>query len=133
MATSSLSVPARRRFCLLLCLSGLCLSGCVALPEWTTHRETVPSGVVHEVHSDWEPRIVVTRDTESNGAPLQGLAGRVYLFDAGFHPIRGEGALDFVVYDISKPGESVWVNAWSYDKDNLNSHLFRKDEGITWG
>ena len=136
MATTLFASLSPRRLKWLPVLAATFVTGCATFNEWTTSLKVVtPSpatSAVSKVDSSWEPRLVVTRDPANNGAPISGLAGRVYLFGINGKLNPGEGRLDFVVYDVTKPGQSNRVDAWSYDKETLNKQLWRPDE-LGWG
>ena len=107
------------------------LCGCISLPQWTSSKEAAPTGPVHQVHATWEPYVVVTEDPVNNGAPLPGLAGRVYLFGPIMgYPLEGNGKLDVALWDVSK-GQESYLDGMSFDKFNLRK-LFRKD-AVGWG
>lgn len=110
----------------------LALPGCMNFSEWTAAKDTAPVGPIHSVHSTWEPFIVTAEDTQNNGAPLPGLAGRVLMFGENLgYPRRGNGKIDVAVFDIST-GKETYVDGWTFDKVTLNQKLLRKD-AIGWG
>jgi hypothetical protein len=92
-------------------------------------------GPVHQVHATWVNKLVVTEDAANQGAPLPGLAGRVYLFgpDLGL-PVKGTGKVIVDLFDAAQAGpngESKMLERWVFTKENLD-RLLRKDV-IGWG
>ena len=98
----------------------------------------VPQSEVCQVEATWQPRVITTTDSAHSGAPLRGIAGRLYLFgpEVGY-PLVGEGSLVVDLYDESQPRQAgmpvVPLDEWRIDKDTLK-RLRKKDiigEGYT--
>ncbi len=131
---------------LLACLA----AGCETTEHFVRPRDPVPvavrgkeapppapaaGGSVHQVHAAWEGRIMETPDVANNGAPLLGLAGRLYLFGSEVgYPLVGDGAAVIELCDLAKldsKGKPQLLERWEIDKVTLKK-LLRKDM-IGWG
>jgi hypothetical protein len=110
-------------------------AGCVTFDSKTGSAAKPGTGVVHQIHPMWEARIVTTSDTVNQGAPLMGLAGRVYLYGADMSTsLRGQGRITVDLFDPQQPGtdgQPKLLQRWDLDRASLNQ-LFRKDI-IGWG
>lgn len=88
-----------------------------------------------QVTAFWVPSMSVTNDVLNNGAPLQGLVGRVYLTAAESRKMcQGQGKIKVDLYDPNTPGSDgkpMFLRGWVFDKGSLDM-LFRYD-GIDWG
>lgn len=111
-------------------------TGCVTLTSWPGKPALPAPSPACEVQSMWENRLLVTTDTVNHGAPLPGLAGRVYLYgnDGSGHPVIGAGKITVDVLDVSHPGpdgQPRWIEQFNFDPDTLKL-LLRKDL-VGWG
>lgn len=106
--------------------------GCLELDinRFAGKDAAAPSSAVCQVHATWENRILVTADTVNQGAPLKGIAGRVYLFGSEIgHPLAGDGKLLVDLYDavhVGPDGQPRWLERFDFDPDSLKL-LLRKD------
>lgn len=113
----------------------LCSIGCVNT-LWSTNRPAAlnshgPSAA--QVHTIWESRVLVTRDSVNNGAPLAGLAGRLYLF--GPEIGRGldvAGEVRVELYEIVAGEKPRLQEKWHIDKAALR-RLGKADSLVGWG
>jgi hypothetical protein len=78
---------------------------------------------------------MTTPDVVNNGAPLVGLAGRVYLFGQALgHPVAGNGMAIIELQDLTHANAQTkprLLERWEIDSVTLN-RLLRKDT-IGWG
>jgi hypothetical protein len=92
-------------------------------------------GPATQVYSAWQNEVVVTADVVNHGAPLPGLAGRLYLFGADpGNPLKGKGKVTVDLFDVDQPGPDghpKMLQRWVFDKNTLD-RLLRKDL-IGWG
>jgi len=124
----------RGKWLVLACGLSLC-AGCFTpgvAPGKLGEPELAP---VSQVQAAWRNEVVVTADVVHQGAPLPGLAGRVYLFgpDAG-RPVKGDGKVIVDLYDLGKfgqKGQPKMVQRFIFDPKTLE-RLFRRDL-IGWG
>jgi len=127
--------PQRLRESLMAACGLFLFSGCLTPGAGTDKMELPPLAPASQVHSAWQNHIVVTNDVVHQGAPLPGLAGRVYLFGADEgNPVRGNGKVTVDLFDLGQrgtDGQPKMLQRWIFDKDNL-SRLFRRDT-IGWG
>jgi hypothetical protein len=83
----------------------------------------------------WEPKIYVAPDVVHGGAPLPGLAGRVYLFGAQDQlPHAGDGTLTVMLYNDDArgaDGQGALQEYWQLTPDKLK--LFLRKDIIGWG
>jgi hypothetical protein len=79
----------------------------------------------------WQPCVRYAPDPAHGGAPIPGLAGRLYLFgpEVGF-PLVGDGKLSVLLSDETG-GPPVQKEAWNIDADTLKTWVRRDDIG--WG
>jgi hypothetical protein len=95
-----------------------------------------PAGRPCTVVAQWTPHLLETRDTRS-GAPLRGLAGRVFLFPddpARSKTISCKGELVVDLYDdspLAMDGQSVRLERWVFP-DEILKRLLRRD-AAGWG
>lgn len=87
------------------------------------------------VQSWWDPRVRIARDSVNGGAPLPGLAGRLYVLDAKEWPVACKGRLVVDLYDVTCAGGAAekLLERWQIDNDTLQ-RLRRRDkigEGYT--
>jgi hypothetical protein len=104
------------------------------LADEDTPRYTEPAC---RVAAWWEPTVRYTPDPANNGAPLPGIAGRVYLMRAGSEikdTLVGNGTLTIELFDEAQPpgpqGPAP-VYHWSFDAATLQQ-LLRRDV-VGWG
>lgn len=117
---------------LMLCLLAV---GCVSTTPWMVKREPAPCGIPSQVIVTWEPRVLVTADSAGGGAPLPGIAGRLYLFgnECGY-PMAHDGTLHVELYDVgpvANGGQPAFLEYWDIDAQKLKM-LLRKDI-VGWG
>jgi hypothetical protein len=93
---------------------------------------TAPENPIHQVHAIWENRVMVTADSVNQGRPLNGLAGRVYLFgpEVGF-PLKAEGAITVDLHEVLADGKTKMLERWEIDPVTLQK-LCRTDT-LGWG
>ncbi len=85
-----------------------------------------------QVHTTWENQMIVTQDVVNNGAPLAGLAGRLYLFGTEVgHPLQWAGAVTVQIHDVTPGREPKFMEEFKIDPETLK-RLARKDT-IGWG
>src|SRR5437879_6328693 len=106
--------------------------GCASTKEYFSyaHKDDV-SGDACQVVATWQNHVVTTTDTQHNGAPLKGIAGRVYLFGSEInYPMLGEGSVVVDLYDETQPHQAgapvMPLEEWRIDKDTLK-RLHKKD------
>ncbi len=112
------------------------LAGCVTTEVVQRPKELAPPpGAVLQVHAVWENRVMVTQDVVNNGAPLVGLAGRMYLFGEQIgYPLVGDGAAVIELADLAHADAQhppKVLERWEIDKATLK-RLLKKDT-IGWG
>jgi hypothetical protein len=116
---------------------GLCwlFSGAVScLPTAPFVQQAVaPSPAAYQVVATWYPEVVVTPDPAHGGAPVHGLAGRVYLFGPEISfPLAGDGTMVVDLFnDTPDAKATVPLEEWRFDKDTLK-RLQRRD-AVGWG
>ncbi len=118
---------------LTLALLTLVLAGCETTQSWVMRPHfDRKSESAAQVHAAWENHVLVTQDTVNNGAPLIGLAGRIYLFgdEIGF-PLKEDGKITVDLYNVTAGGEPKMLERWDIDRNTLR-RLCRKD-AIGWG
>src|SRR6516162_4326766 len=111
------------------------IPGCVTTGAGRGRPDTPPEGPVNQVQAAWQNEILVTADVVHQGAPLPGLAGRLYLFGADLgNPVKGNGKVIIDLFDVGQRGpngQPKMLQRWIFDKDTLN-RLLRRDI-IGWG
>lgn len=125
--------PPSRLWLLPVLACSLPSAACVSLPSHHA-ADRPPVGVPLHVVTTWEPHVVTASDVVHDGAPLPGLAGRVYLFGASGCPITTEGSLKVELYNdagAAPSGQPVRVGGWNFDAATLKQ-LLRKDI-VGWG
>ncbi len=111
--------------------------GCVLTETAQRPKEVVPTGAVTQVHATWENRVVSPPDVVHGGAPLPGLACRMYLLSPEGKPIQGNGSVVVDLHELVKadganqPASPKLLERWEIDHATLQ-RLLRKDE-IGWG
>jgi len=122
---------------LLAILLPLCTAaaGCISTTPWMSKREAMPFGTPTQAVVTWEPRVLVTNDTAQGGAPLPGIAGRLYLFDVECGcPLVNDGCVHAELFDVgclAKGCQPVLLESWDIDSEKMKL-LLRKDI-IGWG
>jgi len=113
-------------------------AGCVGLDTKPSSISSTPpnfGGVICQVQSTWESQLLFTNDTEHNGRPVPGLAGRVFLFGPDMkNTLRGKGIMVVDLYDtqqLGKDGNPKLLQRWNIDKVSLDQ-LFRQ-QFLGWG
>ena len=135
-ARTWMSKCSRTAFGSLLTLAACLAGGCVLTESSVRPKEeTPPTGPIHQVHADWESRIIVTQDVVNTGKPLKCLGGRLYLFgeQAGF-PVAGDGMAIVEMCDANRrdpQGKPQLVERWEIDAVTFK-RMLRKDM-IGWG
>jgi hypothetical protein len=111
------------------------LTGCVLTEGFHRPKEEMPAGSVYQVHATWESRVMVTQDVLNQGAPLAGVAGRMYLFGQELGaPVIGDGIAIVDLQDVTPEtaqGKPKLLERWEIDQATLK-RLARKDT-IGWG
>jgi hypothetical protein len=82
----------------------------------------------------WHRNVVTAADSMNNGAPVIGIAGRVYLYNLENKPVVGDGELVVGLFDDTPhPGTAgpVEVHEWKIDPETLKRLL--KEDAIGWG
>jgi hypothetical protein len=119
------------------------LAGLLALaPGCANPAQVVPALVdrpappVAQVVAIWSPQVVAGVDPAHNGAPMYGLAGRVFLFGADFKDnLLADGRLVVELY-AAPPGQpqapAVKLETWEIKKEILNG-VYRRTDGVGAG
>jgi hypothetical protein len=133
-----------RKTALLACafLAALGMTGCTDLHALSTKKWFDPNYVnphsrhsVNQVMALWENRIRTTQNSQAHGAPLMGLAGRIYLMnmDPGtqeHHAVDARGVILVTMHDLTQPSgpgvEAPKLAEWRFDPHALRL-LKRKD------
>jgi hypothetical protein len=101
-------------------------SGCVSTGPLVP--ESVP---VNQVAAVWSPQVMPGVDPANHGAPMYGLAGRVFLYGADLHDnVLADGKLVVELYAPlpERPQEPpVCLQTWEIKKEILNAACLRKD------
>jgi hypothetical protein len=128
-ANRSLSVGARRAFGLAALLGALA-SGCVSSGQLTPDVG-VSTTRVSQVVSLWNNQVVAGVDPAHDGAPMYGLAGRVFLFGTEMREfVIADGNLVVELWATlpeQPQGPPVRLESWVIKKDLLNSACLAKD------
>lgn len=92
-----------------------------------------PSGpVVAVINPIWESRVIFAEDSVNRGAPLAGLACRLYFLSPELTPLLCEGKIQVQLSEKPTDGQQTRVlEQWNIDKDTLK-RLARKDI-FGWG
>lgn len=121
---------ARWGFALTVASLLLTATGCV-----TTENGLWPSTGVPEKPSQvvciWENNVMTVADSANGGVPVQGFAGRVYLFDTKQKfTMLAEGMLTVDLIDESCD-PAKWVERWNIDTETLQR--LKKEDMMGWG
>ena len=101
-------------------------------PGWIDGRTEQP---VNHLLTMWDNRVRITEDTVNGGAPLHGMAGRLFLFNEDTS-VEAQGRVVVQMLDLTHPVPGQQPNKlgeWSIPAENLKQ-LKRKDpigEGYT--
>lgn len=116
----------------------LCASaGCVITESaQRPPQETAPTGSAAQVLATWENKVIMTPDIVHGGAPMPGLACRMYLLEPSGRPIQGEGSIMVDLREAPTPGtdsqtQPKLIERWEIPHDALQ-RLLSKDQ-IGWG
>jgi hypothetical protein len=117
---------------LLLALASGCIGTDPFVVPGLTDKPTAPS--VTQVVAVWKNQAINGIDPAHNGAPMHGLAGRVFLFGSDWRNATADGRLVIELYGIV-PGqaqEPVRLETWEIKKDILNG-VCRRTDGMGLG
>ncbi len=107
-------------------------SGCVGTEPFVVPGLTEkPAPPVTQVVAMWNNQVITGVDPTHSGAPMHGLAGRVWLFGADLHQnLLADGKLVVELYGIL-PGQTqpARMETWEIKKEVLNG-VFRRTDGI---
>jgi hypothetical protein len=110
------------------------LAGCVVTNPFQAPKEEPPTGFAQKIEAAWEGRIMTTQDIVNQGAPLKGIAGRLYLFGPDGFPLVGDGTAIVDLCDVTPEttgGQPKLLERWEIDRETLRK-LAKKDM-IGWG
>lgn len=113
------------------------IQGCLgdrkfSMSSFSSPQAATPAAAVAIVQTMWENRVVVTEDTVNNGAPLPGLAGRVYFFGSNLgHPLHGKGTLTVTAHEVLPDSKTVPMEAWEIDPKTLQR--LGSTDRLGWG
>jgi hypothetical protein len=140
----SRSLPSRRSFLgtvalgLLAALGGCDTTGAFVVSNAPSDVPADAPGYTEQpcqVMGRWETGVRSTPDPAHNGAPVAGIAGRVYLFGPEVkYPLVGNGSITVALFDDARPPGPqgpVPVYQWNFDAGTLR-RLLRRDV-IGWG
>src|SRR5712671_585310 len=106
--------------------------GKLSMSHFGPAHKAAPASAVALVETMWESRVVVTEDTVNEGAPLPGLAGRVYLFGPKLgHPLQVKGTLYVLAHEVLPDNKTAKMEAWEIDPATFQ-RLGSSDK-IGWG
>jgi hypothetical protein len=124
------SVASRRSFLGTLALGILfTLAGCETTGSFLNSDMTQSSDAPCRIEAMWNRGVATAADSQHNGAQLQGLAGRVYMFGTDGFTVIGEGELVVGLFDDTpRPGGTgpVELHEWKIDPVTLK-RLLKKD------
>jgi hypothetical protein len=112
----------------------LALGGCDTTGAFLNFGEPPCTEPPCRVEVTWNRGIATAADSMHNGAPLPGVAGRVYLFNTAGFPVVGDGSLVVGLFDDTpRPGATgpVEIHEWTIDPATLK-RLLRPDV-VGWG
>jgi hypothetical protein len=106
-------------------------SGCVSTDQLVTDLVGNPPSTVTQVVAYWGSQLMPGVDPVHNGAPLYGIAGRVYLFGPGLgENLVADGKLVVEMYGMvpeQPQGPPALLETWEIKKDILNGVCLRRD------
>jgi hypothetical protein len=124
--------PAARRWALAPALLLSLACGCVGTePFVVPGLIEKPTPPVTQVVAMWNNQVITGVDPTHNGAPMHGLAGRVWLFGSELRQnLLADGKLVVELYGIL-PGQTqpARLESWEIKKEMLNG-VFRRTDGI---
>ena len=93
----------------------------------------IPAGEALQVITMWQNYVAITQDTQNQGQPLQGVAGRVFFTGGdGGHFFQALGRITVTLREVKADGQpSDKTEVWKIDGHTLQTFL-RKD-GLGWG
>ena len=94
----------------------------------------VPIDEPRQINVIWQNYVAVTQDSQNNGQPLRGVAGRMYFMGAdGGHTFQALGRITVTLREIKPDGQpSDKSEVWKIDGHTLQNFL-RKDDLLGWG
>lgn len=114
---------------------GLGTLGCETLGHFASRTDDVPkpSPSCCQAVVTWSNKVHSAPDVMNNGAPMPGLAGRLYLFGPTIdYPLVGDGSVTIDLFDDAAPQPQTQpLERWHIDADTLK-RLVKKD-AIGWG
>jgi hypothetical protein len=120
---------ARRGFALAALLLGLA-SGCVTTEQLAQQAGAGPPPIT-QVTAFWSNQLLRGVDPVHNGAPMYGVAGRIYLFGPDLSAnLIADGKLVVEMYGSlpeQPQGPPALLETWEVKKEILNSVCLRKD------
>jgi hypothetical protein len=112
-------------------LALLLTAGCTALDSFVAGGDGPPTGAVYQVVATWNNKVAYSPDPTHGGAPMPGLAGRLYLFGPQIDfPVKADGSVVVDLYDETS-GKPVMLEEWRFDRDTLQKLL--REDMIGWG
>jgi len=109
-----------------------CIGGKFSMSHFSPPQAATPATAVGLVQTMWENRIVVTEDTVNNGAPLPGLAGRIYFFGGKLgHPLHAKGTLTVTAHEVLADNKTVPMEVWEIDPVTLQK--LGSTDRLGWG
>jgi hypothetical protein len=122
---------AARRGIALVALLLTLVSGCVSTDQLVTDLVGNPPSTVTQVVAFWGNQLMPGVDPVHNGAPLYGIAGRVYLFGPGLgENLVADGKIIVEMYGMlpeQPQGPPGLLETWEIKKDILNGVCLKRD------
>jgi hypothetical protein len=122
---------AARRGIALAALLLTLVSGCVSTDQLVTDLVGNSPSTVTQVVAFWGNQLMPGVDPVHNGAPLYGIAGRVYLFGPGLgENLVADGKIVVEMYGMvpeQPQGPPALLESWEVKKDILNGVCLRRD------
>jgi len=111
--------------------------GCAGSHSMVGGPAETPSPAVAQILAIWNNQVITGVDPAHNGAPMCGLAGRVYLCGAGMREfVLADGKLVVELYGPPPPGQPqgapVRMEVWEIKKELLNSG-YKRNDGVGQG
>jgi hypothetical protein len=93
-----------------------------------TATQAANASLARRVEVAWCNQVMTTSNTENDNRPVQGLAGRLYVFSEEIgRPLEAPGAVTIVVYAVDKDNKvGPPLATWNFDSATLRK-LGRKD------